>query len=285
MANESVFPAAAPVTIGRGLVASSFQFYLSGTESLRVTTITRFFAVDVDVAWRFWREDTRAIQINRQAIRVSGLVATDTTDIPLDAGAIVNLRVGTATTLPKYGQVFVRVEIVQGSGPAATVLGTLLQGYISASNDLAWPGSPLQSMHDSRGTVVDAGWDLFQGPLRGEKTVPTGARWVLMAGSLLLTTGAAAGTRGAIFELFTHAGSYIYRCASDATVGPGSSMQYSIGSGLGLASAPANGIGTMACPGQLELFAGDIVRMLILNGQVGDVLSGYALQVREWLDQ
>jgi hypothetical protein len=154
VAVEQVYPGAAPVAIGRGLVASSFQYYLSGVESLRVTVQAILPGGTVDVLWRTWREDDRSIVLTRESIDYGSVVALSTThEYPLQAGALLNVRVGVGSGTGVYGLLWVRVQLLQGRGTAALVVGTLLQGYVSNQNDLAWPGSPIEKQDQAAGSV------------------------------------------------------------------------------------------------------------------------------------
>jgi hypothetical protein len=285
MATERITPGAAPVAIGRGLVASSFQFYLSGRESLRVTTINRSVDVTVNLVWRTWSEADRSIQINRDSMTALGSGASSVAEFGLAEGALINLRISTPTTPPRYGHMFVRVQLIQGSGAAAEIVGTILQGYLSSQNDLAWPGSPIQSMHDSKGIILDASWSQLAGPLRLEQTVPSGVRWRIISALFGYTCGGVAGPRTCFLRIITSLGVQQFLAFNIFSIDAGNTIFYSVGATVNQGDITNSGCVYMPLPADLELGAGSIIQVTVITDHPGDFFQIHGLFVREWLDQ
>lgn len=283
MAAERVYPGAAPVASGRGLVASSFQYYLTGDESLRVETISNNapFAI-VDVGVRLWREDDRAIIIERER-HVCSPPALSQKDYALPAGALLNLRLATSTAAAIYGRLFVRAQLIRGTGAAADVIGTLVQGYLSPQNDIAWPGSPIQTMHDGRGVIFDVGWSLVAGPAL-VMTVPAGVRYRVIAGAFYYTTSAAPGNRIVIPKAQSALGKDIWLGPPAAQQAPGTTSFYSIGSGMSPNNRVELGVIALPWPADLELAVGQSVTVSVISADAADAFSIQSLVVREWMD-
>jgi hypothetical protein len=89
----------------------------------------------------------------------------------------------------------VKVELIRGLGSAALVLGTILQGLVTANQALGFPGSALVNTADIpgftrtiTGTTPAVGAEILE-------TVPTGAIWELVSFNHTLQTGAGGGAR------------------------------------------------------------------------------------------
>jgi hypothetical protein len=98
--------------------------------------------------------------------------------IALAAGFVLDLTVrvdGRAA----HGQTYVILELVRGLDGPLTLVGTFASGYVTASQGVGWPGSPIISSTDGEPAVR-----YVQGtdprPAEITETVPTGARWEVM---------------------------------------------------------------------------------------------------------
>jgi hypothetical protein len=284
MAAERVFPAVGPVASGRGLVASSFQYYLTGDESLRVETISSNVpGAIVDVGVRLWREDDRAVIIERER-HVCLPPTLSQKDYALPAGALLNLRLSTTTSNARYGRLFVRAQLIRGGGAAADVVGTLTQGYISPQNDRAWPGSPVEQMKDSPGVVVNPGWVINVGP-RLDMTVPASTRYRVISGRCQYTAAAVVANRY-LFTIVTDSiGNTIWAGGTDVAITAGTTWTLAFAAGLGPSSVVAPGFLVLPWPNDLDLSAGQTASIVPFNPQAGDTLTGGALTVREWMEQ
>ncbi|MGH2626575.1 MAG: hypothetical protein ACRDHY_08000, partial [Anaerolineales bacterium] len=141
---------------------------------------------------------------------------------------------------------YVLVQVIRGLSGATVVLQTLLEGYVTSQQHLAWPGSPhIQSLEGPgvprflTGTNPAAGVEISE-------TVPTGARWALLTVAWSLVTSAAAGTRRSIL-VFVLAGTGYWRSPSPQSQGAGLTQNYFWSVGLPhetvlLASTPVGGL-------------------------------------------
>jgi hypothetical protein len=285
VASERVFQGAAPVASGRGLVASSFQFYLTGDEYLRVEALSpQVIDTVVDIGARRWREADRSIQVQRERLVTDPLLSVTRAEYPLDAGAFLNLRLSTRSTGALLGRLFVRAQLVTGAGDAGAVVGTLLQGYISPENDRAWPGSPIETMHDSLGATIRPSGSVIN-PTNLIYIVPAGVRWRVMAGRALFVASAAVANRNMLLEVFDPSGQMLWQSTNGYAVAAGVAAGFSFGAGLSFSNDASLTVTYLSMPQDLDLLAGSVLQLRTLNAQLGDVFSSPALWVREWLDQ
>lgn len=173
---ETIIRPSAPAS-GR-VTPSSFPFYTTGEDNLRVTS---------------WNTAAGAVlKINGRTIDASGKATPDSwdhtptanrvatvTDITLSGSTLLNVAVFGVGTAQQIGQTFVKMELIRGIGAGAIVLGTILQGYVTNTQALAWPGSAIQTTLDSGGYFRDIAGTTPPAGNAVVETVPTGARWEL----------------------------------------------------------------------------------------------------------
>lgn len=266
----------------RGAIATPFQFYTSGAENLRIVSVNALAGVTIVVALRMLTEAPEP-----QWIRFTHTPNSDRTvkqtDHALGRGFILNAITYAEGATPRIGQTFVQIEVIGGLGGATMALGTLLQGYVTSTQKLAWPGSPIQSSIDGGGVIrVVTGTAPAAGAETSE-TVPTGARWQLLAWSASLTTSAAAGTRRPAIE-FDDGATDILRSNSVLTLNAsqGGQFRWTIGAWLETLIG-AGGMGG-GIPGETPLLAGHRIRTATVAMAAGDQWSAPLLLVREWLE-
>lgn len=283
MATERVFPGSAPAAIGRGLVASSFQYYLTGDEALRVTVISLTNAGPVDIAWRTWSEADRRIVLTRQTLLTTDPAPSTTTQLyTLDAGALLNLRVALDTTPRAFPLLWVRVQLVRGFTGALDVIGTLLQGYLGGTRDLAWPGSPLETGDNVRGaqfSVTGAA-----GGFSSTITVPTQQRWAVQSGRTTYQASAVVTSRRVYLECSDSVAQPIWVSTSEYLVTANEQARFAFGSGISPSVSGGNSQFHLALPADLELSAGYTIAARVLNAQAGDAFTELLVNYRVRVD-
>jgi hypothetical protein len=181
------------------------------------------------------------------------------------------------------GQVFVIVQIVRGFSGATEVLGTLLQGYVTTTQGLGWPGSPIVSSTEGepairfiRGTTPAPGSAFTE-------TVPTGARWELLAIKFSVAASAAVVTR------------YVRLYVVSGAVGPwilpspreliaNEVRSYSFAVSLEYQSHDYIGVAQHGLPIRALLPAGAIIFGDVAYADAADQVSAPDFLVREWLE-
>lgn len=280
---ERVFPGAAGAAIGRGLVASSFQYYLTGDEALKVTVTTLQGARDYDITYRFWREADREIQVARQRVSTTDPgPSSATATFPLDAGALLNLRVGRTGLNVFYGLSWVQVQIVRGDSAAQLVLGTLLQGFISNQNDLGWPGSPVEKQDQTSGFIVTQ-LPTVAGAV-ATWTVPAGERWKVLSGQFTYACSGVAGNRFPQVRLVDGSAQGVFFDVTEWFVGAGSTVFLSFGNGVTRSAGPASGAAGLCWPLDIEVNGGCAIKATASGAQAGDTVTNGTLLIRTRVD-
>ena len=282
MASERVFAPTPLVGAGGRIITAPFQFVTTGEDSLRVTVVNS--AANVRVAIQGRRLDADGIVLPLAYVVVPTADRISTTRIfPLGVGAVVNLAVWASSGAPQPGQTFVVVQIVRGSTGGVELLGTLLQGYVTSTQGLGWPGSPIISSTDGEpalrtiaGTQPAAGAPITE-------TVPTGARWELLAIRFSIATSADPATRY-VFVYGLDSGVAPWQVLSPRTIGPTEVRAYNFAVGLESLVNDVVGIAQSGLPDRVLLRSGAQVLTSIVNLHSGDQLSAPSFQVREWLE-
>lgn len=281
-ARERAFAASAAGALGSRVLASPLQYYVDGADNLRIEAINSAGGIRVAVHYRFL-DPERGIIVNEATLSPTADRAVSRRDVRLSIGALLNLTVFVNQGTPHYGQTFVRVQLIRGDGAAAIVMGTIVQGYVTASQDIAWPGSPVQSSIEGNGNIrAIIGTTPGVGNQIAE-TVPEGARWRLMSVYAVLTTDATVITRQAQL-LFVSLGQQRFFSPSPAGQTASSGFTYTWACGTPLAAVLKSGISLAGLPGDAWLCDGDEFRINATNMQPGDQWSNVTYVTQEWLE-
>lgn len=116
-------------------------------------------------------------------------------------GWLLNCQVRALAGTPRRGQCFVLVEVVRGLGATQEPLGALLQNYVSATSRLAWPGSPMSESACPPGALRSLTGTDPAANVEISETVPTNARWRLLALIATLVTDANVAAREAALTI------------------------------------------------------------------------------------
>ena len=283
MAAERIIVANPLASAGGRVIATPFQFVLDGTENLRIVSVNSASGVALTLQGRML-DSAGKIRPIRETHLPNSDRSAKTQDYAFGAGTILNLSVVATAGSPSIGQTFVIVEVIQGLSGNTQVLGTLLQGYVTTVQQLAWPGSPLQNSFDTNGVVrVITG----TAPGLGQDvvvTVPVGARWQVLAFRVVLTTDAVGVTRVPLLQLSSSGIIYI-RSLIDPGVPPGTVAQLVMWyPGASNPAAFTNAASVGVIPNETFVLAGDTLIVTAANGDAGDQFGAPIYVVREWLE-
>lgn len=280
--SEQVF-AATPVSAAGGrVIASPFQFYTTGEDNLRVVTSNSLVGVRLKIQGRFIDSAGRIGAASWDHAPTSDRSVTHD-DYSLGVGAVLNLTVFASAGTPQIGQTFVIVQLVRGIGPAAIVLGTLLQGYVTSSQGLGWPGSPIQSSIEGGGYLrTIAGATPALGAISTE-TVPTGARWQLLTYRARTTTNALGGPRGGNV-LISDGANLLVQSINPLVINPSESTRWFWAVGMPIDSTSVPFQATAGLPTDLPLSAGHQIILFATGFDPGDQFTEIFYRVREWLE-
>lgn len=276
-----VFPAA--VMGSDGIIASPFQFYVTGEDNLEITTCNSVSGCRVVVHVRFLEDgvsvpNAYAIEHTPNSDRTMR-----TTRHALGRGALLNLRVSASAGAPRIGQTFAIVRVIRGMTTQAVALGTLVQGYVTERQDRAWPGSPIEDSISGGGVIRTV---IGTNPPAGSEiaeTVPAGARWELLGMHAGFVASAAVADRR-IRLLWASGGSQLGMTVDNDLVTAGLSPDcYWMINALQDTSADGDQRMLFLPPGLL-LLAGHTLSTTTTNLQAGDNWGAPTLTVREWLE-
>lgn len=278
-------PRTATITAGADVLASPFQFLVSGEDNLRVRSWCAVANVRLAIDLRFGQADGAV-----QAFAETHLPASDrslvTSDIHLTAGYVLNLVVRAAGGTPIVGQCYVIVDVIRGSGGAAVVLGQMLGGYVSSSQGLAWPGSPIASSLEGPGCERMIQRTTGSAAAFIETFVPVSARWRPSLVYVQYTAPAAGAVTDRTFELYlfdpshaimskvTQPGAISDGQTGDMTWGRG--YPYVVASGVAQSLAPL--------PMDTDLVGGSSLFFNVKNRDAGDSIDNLNITVTEWLE-
>ncbi len=274
---------AQPVQVaGARLIAAPFQFLTTDDDNLRVESVNSLAGVVIAIQGR--RIDERGFTVPfvfTHTPKSDRTVATS--NFKFGRGALLNLTVFASAGAPLSGQTYVVVKLIQGLTGATIVLGTLLSGYVTATQPLGWPGSPIVRSTDGEpalrtitGTTPGVGTDFSE-------TAPTGARWELVILFSRLTTSAAAPTRLPQLRWNT-AGLQVGRFINTVAQGPSVVGRYTWAPNLPSVGDTVNLAWTTPTHGRPLLLAGDSFASETINRDAGDQWDAPRYLVREWLE-
>jgi len=257
-------------------------FYFAGDDQLRVTSWNSLASVAVVVTGRFVHADDARIEpfseLHTPATNRTAASSTYTRA----RGWLTDLSVLVTGATPQRGQTFVRVDVVRGQGANAIPLSTLLQGYVTATQRLAYPGSPIVDSLTGPGTLRSiTGTDPAAG-LEISETVPTGARWRFASLRAALVTDATVANRNA--SLNFDDGTNIYAAAA-VNFNQAASLTFvhhfvAVGQSFAQTSTQV----MVSTPANLVLAAGHRFRTVTSAIVAGDNWGAPQYAVEEWLE-
>jgi len=265
-----------------GVVVSPFQFALDGNDNLRSVCVNAAAGVRIFIQGRRLTEAGTIEPFAFVCIPTADRQVTEDV-FSLGKGALLNLAAFVTGATPLIGQTWVMLQIVRGFTGPLVLLGTLLQGYVTSSQGLGWPGSPIQSSTDSGGYYRTIAGTQPAAGAQVSEVVPTGARWEFLSGQFDFTASAAVANR---FPLIA------FRDPSYAIVGVPRPVVVTATQVVTLGVAPdfpftqhaTWNIDTMPVPKGLTLLAGQSIVTNVIGMQAGDQWGVPHYAVREWLE-
>lgn len=280
---DDALRAALPGTLGRArVVITPYPFVAGGGDYLRVISLNSLAGVVVEIHGRQAGRGFEGTPFRFVHVPLSNRMPLSQ-DFPLNSGLVTNMSVFATTAQPLVGQTFVIIQLVRSLGSTAFVLGTLMQGYVTSTQGLGWPGSPIQSSIEGGGYVRQivgtqpaAGADIAE-------TVPAGARWELVSMRTHLATSATAGNRGANLLFLSGVTAQAY-AVSPASIGPSFNAFFGYGQGQPVAVDFANQVFQAPLPIGNRLLAGMQIQTTTTGMKAGDQWDAPQFIVNEWLE-
>jgi hypothetical protein len=203
--------------------------------------------------------------------------------IPVGGGYLLSLMAVPDAVDVRRGQCFVTLGLTSGAATSNPATHVLAQDYLSSSEAMGWPGSPVHGSAEGVGNLrVIVGTQPAVGQ-EIDETVPTNARWRAIAMTAELVTSAAVGNRIVTLRAVTPGGVAagwvsIYSHPA-ATLG-----DYVFGN---TQSRQANAFGAVLVeiPPYIPLLQGWELETFTSGLQAGDQWSAPVLWVEEWLEE
>jgi hypothetical protein len=264
----------APIFAASGL-------YVTADDALLLTSHNSVAGVAIAIGGRVLDPTGRPVPFSERHVPNTDRTAA-TSLIRLGDGWLQSVSVGVASGTPIFGQSYVRVDVVRGGGAGQTVLGTLLEGNVSATMRQAWPGSILHGPLERGGALrALTGTDPAANTEISE-TVPTGARWRLLSMRFALVTDANAANREVAIT-FDNGTTVYFEAASGANQAASLTRQYTAAV-TNVRGAAATGTGILIPLPDLVLLAGHRIATVTTNRQAGDNYGAPLLLVEESLE-
>lgn len=279
MPGQAYFPT---LPLSGRVTPAAFPFYTSGEESLCLKVANSQTGVVVAVSARVLDEQGRAIPQAWTFAPTADRAVTDTY-FDLSGRTILNVTMYALAGAPKIGQCFCILMLVRGTGDTAIPLGTILQGYITGEQAIAWPGSPIQTSIEGEGYPRSVQGTIPAPGLEIHEQVPAGARWALQ--TIATSLNAAAGGPNRFVELAAADAIGLTKAYTPNTFGQAPATFFLYGwSTLG---APVyDGVNRVILPWPITLIllAGETIRTYTGGLAAGDQWGQPSFTVREWLE-
>lgn len=197
-------------------------------------------------------------------------------------GYLLNLRMNVAGASAQRGQCFVQANLFRGNLPNPLQVACLISDYATILVPAAWPTGQLHHSIEGPGALrVITGTDPAAGTELSE-TVPTKARWRLIAFTFQYVSSAVAGARRV--ELTFDDGATVYARIQPAATFDANTTARMGYLGGGSAYTPAGSAMTMPLPHPAYLFAGHRIRTSSVGADVGDNIGAPTYLVEEWIE-
>jgi len=185
-----------PLKTGYDSLGSTFAspWYLRVDDNLRVTSYNALASVRLEVRYRFVDCEGR-IQASQEAQVPNTDRTAKSSVFATPEGWLLGGEVFVSGAAPLIGQTYVVVEIVRGLGSSALTLQVIAAGYVSAKQPLPFPGTQITSSLDGGGALRSITGATPGAGAEISETVPTGARWTLVALAFTFTASAAVANR------------------------------------------------------------------------------------------
>lgn len=266
----------------RGKWVARGQGLLDGTETLRLTVWNGAPTLTVRLSGRIRTLDGRIVPFVETLVPATDRTAS-TLDRPMVEGELLGVSARVSVGTSRDGWTYAVIELGTGSGSAFQALDVLAADCITATRRASWPGGFVRGPLDSSGFLRSISGTTPAAGAEVTESVPTGARWDIIAFRAQLITSATVANR--IPELAADDGANIYfQSANSVNHTASTTIRYSWSAGFG---GLVNGVGNeqgRALPDILTLAAGSRLRTITGSIQVGDQWSGVQYLVRERIE-
>lgn len=257
--------------------------YVTGEDALACTVNNAAAGVTVTIAGRVLLFGaTRPVPF-QQTLTPATDRSSSVVRFQIGEGWLLNAQVTVTSGTPAIGQTFARLSIVHGLTSAAIDLFTVAADYVTAKLPLSYPGSPVARSVDGAGALRSITGATPGAGAEVSETVPTGARWELIAFKVVFATSATVANRFPRL-LLDDAANVFCDVFSGGTFPASNNGAITWAQGIPLTGTfPTTNIDA-PLPVNLRLGAGFRIRTTTGGIQVGDQYSAIQYLVREWIE-
>lgn len=236
---ETILPAAPLPNAGTQVVASPFQFAVSGEDNLRVRIWSSLVGETVTVSGRCLGTDGTILPFLYTVV-TNGTRTMQESFISLAPGYVISIGAEATSLSVRSGQCYCQVQLVRGLGAPVVTLGTLLQGYVASFAGLFYPGTPLRGPLEGPGWIHHINGKPNAAGAEVSEVAPGNVFWQLKGFRAALTTSAAAGLR--VTKLFglDSGGNVYFTAPSILQHGPSVRIAYHWQPGMTLSGTSVN---------------------------------------------
>lgn len=254
------------------------RVYIARDDIIRITLWTRTSTFPVTVNMRILRPNGEIIP-NQWQVIPQGSMLSSASEFNLMEGYL--LSVG-ATMLPiqlTRGDAFLVVELIRSATPTYIPNQVLISGYLTAKQNLSWPGSPVLAPYDQRGLIRSLALTDPAAGVEASQTVPSGVMWRVKGLFYQLVTDATVINRiGCV--IIDDGTNVLFNLPPAALSTASGTFHFSWGDGLGnLFTAPFL---AQPLPRDLIMLTGWRIRTATTNLQAGDNINIPFLTLEEW---
>ena len=131
---------------------STSSFFFEGSDALRLRTFGSVSGAVLALEGRFLTVDGDVMPFSERHVPTSDRTV-NTTLHNLGMGFLLNASIRANAGTPRIGQVFCVLEVVRGLTGAVQPLAVLIEGYVTDTQRLGWPGAVLRDSIDGRGVI------------------------------------------------------------------------------------------------------------------------------------
>jgi hypothetical protein len=263
-------------------IHGAVQRYIHGEETLRITAFNAASGVRLRMSGR--RFDTSgSVSTFSDTLTPTTNRAASVFDKPLTEGWLLSVAVRVDAGAPLDGQCYVLIELGLGTGSQFVPLDVLVADVITAAHRVAWPGSPLRGPLEGAGAVRSIAGTTPGAGAEISETVPTGARWELLAFGATLTASAVVATRIPVL-LIDDGTTQLFGAAAVQTRTASGGTRFFWAAGAPYTVVVNATTTPNALPVGVRLPAAFRIRTTTISIDVGDQYSAVQYLVKEWIE-
>ncbi len=210
------------------------EFWVTPDDYLLVGITNGLTGVVVQIQCRIWTPEG-ILSVPAQAITPPADRVLRFTAIPLYYGFLYSaVAFPSGSTLPARGQTYVSLQIVRTPNQTLSAVLPMAANYVQANGPVQWPYSQNAGATAGTGAVISIAVTTPAPGADWIQTVPTGARWQIVATTAVLTTAAGGVNRFVIMVTYDNAGNIVGRYPSSIGLAPAATFGLTFASGYGL---------------------------------------------------